>query len=144
MSTYTIGDIQGCDGQLNALLERINASTPDADLRFVGDLVNRGPQSLATLRHIRALGSRAQAVLGNHDLHLLAVSQGIRPQHTTDTLDDILNAPDREELIDWVRHRPLAMFEQGHLLFHAGIFPGWNAEKTMALAHEVESMLRGP
>jgi len=144
MSTYTIGDIQGCDGQLNALLERINASTPDADLRFVGDLVNRGPQSLATLRHIRSLGSRAQAVLGNHDLHLLAVSQGIRPLHATDTLQDILIAPDRDELIGWLRHRPLALFEQGHLLFHAGVLPEWDAEKVMALAHEVEAMLRGP
>jgi len=144
MPTYAIGDLQGCGQQLQNLLTLIDNASPHADFLFVGDLVNRGPQSLGTLRHLRSLGSRAKAVLGNHDLHLLAVSQGIRPQHATDTLDDILNAPDRDELIDWVRHRPLALFEQGHLLFHAGIFPEWNAEKTMALAHEVETMLRGP
>lgn len=144
MPTYAIGDLQGCGQQLQNLLALIDQTSPDAQLLFVGDLVNRGPQSLETLRQLRALGLRANAVLGNHDLHLLAVSQGIRPQHATDTLDDILNAPDREELIDWVRHRPLALFEQNHLLFHAGVFPQWDAVKTMALAHEVETMLRGP
>lgn len=145
MSTYAIGDLQGCGQQLHKLLDLIEKTSPGATpLLFVGDLVNRGPQSLATLRRLRSLGTRAKAVLGNHDLHLLAVSQGIRPQHATDTLDDILNAPDRDELLDWVRHRPLALFEQGHLLFHAGVLPEWDVEKTMALAHEVETMLRGP
>ena len=144
MPTYAIGDLQGCGQQLQALLNLIDQTEPSAQLLFVGDLVNRGPQSLDTLRQLRALGSRAKAVLGNHDLHLLAVSQGIRKQHRTDTLDDILNAPDREELLDWVRHRPLALFEQGHLLFHAGVLPQWSAEQTMALAHEVETALRGP
>lgn len=144
MPTYAIGDLQGCGQQLQALLGLIEKTSPDATLLFVGDLVNRGPQSLETLRQLRGLGSRAKAVLGNHDLHLLAVSQGIRPQHATDTLDDILNAPDRDELIDWVRHRPLALLEQGHLLFHAGVFPEWDAEKTISLANEVETMLRGP
>jgi len=123
MPTYAIGDLQGCGRQLENLLDVINQTSPDADLIFVGDLVNRGPLSLTTLRLIRALGTRAQAVLGNHDLHLLAVSQGIRPAHAFDTFDDILNAPDREELLDWLRHRPLALFEQGHLLFHAGVLP---------------------
>lgn len=144
MPTYAIGDLQGCGRQLENLLEVINQTSPDANLIFVGDLVNRGPLSLATLRLIRSLGARAQAVLGNHDLHLLAVSQGIRPAHASDTLDDILNAPDREELLDWLRHRPLALFEQGHLLFHAGVLPQWDAAQTMALAHEVESALQGP
>jgi len=144
MPTYAIGDLQGCGQQLQNLLALIDQTSPDAHLLFVGDLVNRGPQSLETLRQLRALDSRAKAVLGNHDLHLLAVSQGIRPQHATDTLDDILNVPDREELIDWVRHRPLALFEQNHLLFHAGVFPDWDAKKTMALAREVETMLQGP
>src|SRR5450830_2189872 len=144
MSIYAIGDLQGCGQQLQNLLELIGKIASNTKLRFVGDLVNRGPQSLASLRQIRSLGKRAEAVLGNHDLHLLAVSQGIRPLHATDTLQDILEAPDRDELIDWLRHRPLALFEQGHLLFHAGVFPQWDAAKTMALAHEVETMLRGP
>lgn len=144
MPTYVIGDLQGCGQQLQNLLGLIEKTSRDAALLFVGDLVNRGPQSLESLRQLRALGPRAQAVLGNHDLHLLAVSQGIRPQHATDTLDDILNAPDRDELIDWVRHRPLALFEQEHLLFHAGVFPEWDAAKTMSLAREVEAMLQGP
>jgi bis(5'-nucleosyl)-tetraphosphatase (symmetrical) len=142
--TYAIGDLQGCGRQLQNLLDLIGKTAPDAKLLFVGDLVNRGPHSLATLRHLRALGDRARAVLGNHDLHLLAVSQGIRPLHATDTLHDILIAPDRDELLDWVRHRPLALFENGHLLFHAGVLPEWDAEKVMSLAHEVETMLRGP
>ena len=142
--TYAIGDLQGCSHQLQNLLDLIDKASPDAHLLFVGDLVNRGPQSLQTLRHLKQLGPRAKAVLGNHDLHLLAVSQGIRLQHRTDTLDGILNAPDRDELLDWVRHRPLALFENGHLLFHAGVLPEWDAEKVMSLAHEVETMLRGP
>ena len=141
---YAIGDLQGCDQQLQNLIELIEATTPDARFLFVGDLINRGPASLTTLRRIRNLGDRAQTVLGNHDLHLLAVSQGIRPLHTTDTLHDILIAPDRDELIDWLRHQPLALFEHGHLLFHAGVLPDWDAQKTVALAREVETMLRGP
>jgi bis(5'-nucleosyl)-tetraphosphatase (symmetrical) len=143
-ATFAIGDLQGCCQSLQRLLNLIVLPLPNTKLLFVGDLVNRGPQSLATLRHIRSLGNRAQAVLGNHDLHLLAVSQGIRPLHATDTLQDILIAPDRDELLDWVRHRPLALFENGHLLFHAGVLPEWDAEKVMSLAHEVETMLRGP
>jgi len=144
MSTYAIGDLQGCCQSLQQLLDLIDETSPEAQLLFVGDLVNRGPLSLQTLHLIRALGDRAKTVLGNHDLHLLAVAQGIRPQHRTDTLDGILNAPERDELIDWLRHRPLALFEQGHLLFHAGVLPQWDAAQTMALAHEVETALRGP
>jgi len=144
MSTYAIGDLQGCGQQLHHLLTLIDQNTPDAKLVFVGDLVNRGPQSLATLRQLRALGNRAKVILGNHDLHLLAVSQGIRAQHGTDTLDDVLNAPDRDELIDWLRHRPLALLEENHLFFHAGVLPQWDAQKTIALAREVGAMLSGP
>lgn len=141
---YAIGDLQGCYRQLQALLDLIETTSPGARLLFVGDLVNRGPQSLATLRHLRDLGDRAQAVLGNHDLHLLAVSQGIRPLHPGDTLQDILDAPDRDALLDWLRHRPLALFQQNHLLFHAGVLPQWDVQKVLALAGEVETMLRGP
>lgn len=144
MTTYAIGDIQGCQQRLNVLLERIHAATPNPRLIFVGDLVNRGPQSLATLREIRALGDSASVVLGNHDLHLLAVSQGIRPPHRTDTLDDILAAPDRDELLDWLRRQPLAILENNHLFVHAGVLPQWTARQTVALAGEVEAALRGP
>jgi bis(5'-nucleosyl)-tetraphosphatase (symmetrical) len=144
MTTYAIGDLQGCHQRLMALLERIQAASSDAQLIFVGDLINRGPQSLATLRQVRALGERAKVVLGNHDLHLLAVAHGIRRPHRSDTLDDILNAPDRDELLDWLRQQPLAYFDDGHLMVHAGVLPQWTAEQTLSYAQEVESILRGP
>src|SRR5450830_35318 len=144
MPTYAIGDIQGCGQQLTALIEKIHAVAPDARLLFMGDLVNRGPQSLQTLRMIRAMGDRADSVLGNHDLHLLAISQGIHKPGKSDTLTEILNAPDREELLDWLRHRPMALFEQNYLMMHAGVVPQWTAQQTMQLAHEVEAALRGP
>jgi bis(5'-nucleosyl)-tetraphosphatase (symmetrical) len=144
MTIYAIGDLQGCHAQLRALLDRIHAVSSDPQFTFVGDLVNRGPKSLDTLREIRALGARASVVLGNHDLHLLAVAQGIRAPGKSDTLDDILHAPDREELLDWLRHQPLALAQNGHLLVHAGVLPQWTAQQTLELAREVETVLRGP
>ncbi|WP_151635845.1 symmetrical bis(5'-nucleosyl)-tetraphosphatase [Noviherbaspirillum aerium] len=144
MPTYAIGDLQGCRGKLAELLDKIRLSCPDPRLIFVGDLVNRGPQSLETLREVRALGDTTNVVLGNHDLHLLAVAHGIRRAHPSDTLNDILEAPDRDELLDWLRHRPLAIFENNHLLVHAGVLPQWTAQQTMELAAEVETVLRGP
>lgn len=141
---YAIGDLQGCYQSLVSLLARIDAATPHAKLIFVGDLVNRGPDSLATLRLIRSLGDRAQTVLGNHDLHLLAAAHGIRKLHRHDTLAQVLEAPDREELLDWLRQRPLALFEDGHLLVHAGVLPQWSATKALGLAREVEAVLQGP
>jgi bis(5'-nucleosyl)-tetraphosphatase (symmetrical) len=140
--TYVIGDLQGCHQQLQDLIHHIDAAAADSHLIFAGDLINRGPQSLQTLRAVMALGDRAQAVLGNHDLHLLAVSQGIRPLHGSDTLHEILDAPDRDELIDWLRHLPLAIVEQGHLVVHAGVLPQWDAKQALALAGEVQDMLR--
>nr|WP_040502210.1 symmetrical bis(5'-nucleosyl)-tetraphosphatase [Herbaspirillum sp. YR522] len=140
--TYVIGDLQGCHQQLQDLIHQIDAEPGEHRLIFAGDLINRGPQSLQTLRAVMALGERAQAVLGNHDLHLLAVSQGIRPLHGSDTLHDILDAPDRNELIDWLRRRPLAILEQGHLVVHAGVLPQWDTAQAMALAAEVQDMLR--
>jgi len=142
--TYFIGDIQGCAGQLQSLLDKIEQTEPDAQYLFAGDLVNRGPLSLTSLRLIRdsQIAGRAESVLGNHDLHLLAVANGIRKAHRSDTLDDILQAPDREELLDWLRHRPLAILQHQHLLVHAGIFPQWSANQTIKLAHEVETQLR--
>lgn len=144
MTTYVIGDLQGCRPKLTELLDRIRDNCRQPRFIFVGDIVNRGPNSLATLREVRALGAAANMVLGNHDLHLLAVAQGIRQPHPSDTLDDVLQAPDRDELLDWLRRQPLALFENGHLLVHAGVVPQWTAEQAMALAHEVETALRGP
>jgi bis(5'-nucleosyl)-tetraphosphatase (symmetrical) len=142
MTTYAIGDIQGCAAQLDALLQLIDAESPDANLIFLGDLVNRGPDSLGTLRKIRALGNRARVVLGNHDLHLLAIAHGIRKPNHADTVTDILSAPDREPLLDWLRHQSLALREDDYLLVHAGVLPQWSAEQVLTLAHEVEARLR--
>jgi bis(5'-nucleosyl)-tetraphosphatase (symmetrical) len=138
---YAIGDVQGCLASLLQLLRQIPA---EARLVFVGDLVNRGPESLATLRAVRRLGERATCILGNHDLHLLAVAAGIRAPGRNDTLDEILAAPDRDELLTWLRHRPLAHREGGALFVHAGLMPSWSAERALALAAEVEAGLRGP
>jgi bis(5'-nucleosyl)-tetraphosphatase (symmetrical) len=143
-TTYAIGDLQGCHDQLVTLLEKIEAITPDAQFIFVGDIVNRGPKSLATLRKVRELGERARIVLGNHDLNLLAIAAGLRQPHRSDTLDDILSAADKDELIDWLRHQPLALYESAHLCVHAGVLPQWNVEQTLALSREVEAALQGP
>lgn len=144
MSLYLVGDIQGCGTQLEALIATVTAQDADARWFFLGDLVNRGPRSLDTLRLIRSMGTHAECLLGNHDLHLLAVANGTRKRSGSDTIDDILQAPDRTELLDWLRHRPLAALRDGTLLVHAGVLPQWDTEKTLALAHEVETVLRGP
>jgi bis(5'-nucleosyl)-tetraphosphatase (symmetrical) len=141
MSVVAVGDVQGCAASLDALLALV---PPHERLVFVGDLVNRGPDSLGTLRRVRAMGDRATAVLGNHDLHLLAVAHGIRPVHDDDTMQDILAAPDAAEILDWVRHRPLAHVEDGALFVHAGVLPPWNLEQTLAHAAEVQDRLRAP
>jgi bis(5'-nucleosyl)-tetraphosphatase (symmetrical) len=139
---WTIGDLQGCLDPLQALLARIPANDR---LVFVGDIVNRGPQSLATLRFVRGLvqSGRAVALLGNHDLHLLAAAHGIRPLHGDDTLQEILDAPDRHTLLDWLRRQPLAHHEAGALFVHAGVLPPWTVQQTLALAREVEAQLQG-
>lgn len=141
--TIAVGDLQGCNGRLGALLKKADPWA-DRTLWFAGDLVNRGPHSLRALQRVRALGERAVAILGNHDLHLLATATGARKSHRLDTLDDILAAADRRDLLDWVRSRPLAHLEKGHLMVHAGVFPQWSAEQTLALAEEVQTVLRGP
>ena len=144
-SIWMIGDVQGCCAPLEQLLSHPDlAAEPDARFWFAGDLVNRGPQSLASLRRIIGLGDRAVSVLGNHDLHLLAAAAGVRKPSKSDTIDDILQAPDADALIDWLRHRPLAHFEHGHLLVHAGVLAKWDVAKTLALAAEVQDVLRGP
>jgi bis(5'-nucleosyl)-tetraphosphatase (symmetrical) len=143
MATYAIGDIQGCYISLKQLLERI-AFTPGSDrLWLVGDLVNRGPESLTTLRFIKNLGTAVRLVLGNHDLFLLAAAEGITPLRPKDTIQDILSAPDRADLIDWLRQQPLLHREGPFLMVHAGLLPQWTVEEATALAHEVETQLRG-
>ncbi|KQV90978.1 bis(5'-nucleosyl)-tetraphosphatase (symmetrical) [Massilia sp. Root351] len=148
MKTYVIGDLQGCHDQTVALVDRILAQEEQApSILFTGDLINRGPDSLATLRYVHALAQasdgRIDTVLGNHDLHLLAVANGIRPASGSDTLEHILEAPDGAELLDWLRARPMAMLRDGHLLVHGGVLPQWDAAQVMALAGEVETALRG-
>jgi bis(5'-nucleosyl)-tetraphosphatase (symmetrical) len=144
MATYAIGDIQGCYVTLRHLLTRITF-TPDSDrLWLVGDLVNRGPESLATLRFIKSLGTSARLVLGNHDLFLLAAAEGITPLRPKDTIQDILSAPDRADLINWLRQQPLLHREEPFLMVHAGLLPQWTVEEATTLAHEVETQLRGP
>ncbi len=142
-SLFVIGDLQGCSGQLNLLLDRIDAEASQARLVFVGDLVNRGPDSLGCLRKVRAMGNRARVVLGNHDLHLLAVASGIRPPGRSDTLSELLAANDCDELLDWLRQQPLALMADDHLIVHAGVLPQWTAGQTLALAEEVSAVLRG-
>jgi bis(5'-nucleosyl)-tetraphosphatase (symmetrical) len=141
--TLAIGDLQGCDAPLVELLARAAPRVGEA-IWFAGDLVNRGPDSLGALRRVAAMGERAVAVLGNHDLHLLAAASGARPPHRSDTLAAVLDAPDRKALVDWLRARPLAHLGSGHLLVHAGLFPQWSAEQAVALAAEVERVLRSP
>ncbi|WP_101102203.1 symmetrical bis(5'-nucleosyl)-tetraphosphatase [Macromonas bipunctata] len=142
MATYLIGDVQGCDQPLQRLLDAIDFSASRDTLYLLGDLVNRGPDSLAVLRRLVALGTSAHCLLGNHDLHLLAVAAGARPLHRSDTLDAILHAPDRDALLHWLHQRPLALQTQGWLLVHAGVLPQWSAAQTVALADEVSVMLR--
>jgi bis(5'-nucleosyl)-tetraphosphatase (symmetrical) len=143
MSTYAIGDVQGCYDQLRRLLDRIGFDEANDRLWFVGDLVNRGPQSLETMRFVKGLGDRAVTVLGNHDLHLLVVASGARKPHRGDTLDDILEAPDRDDLLDWLRGCRMMHAENGYAMVHAGLLPQWSIARASALAREVEAALRG-
>ena len=144
MSLYLIGDLQGCNAPFQRLLQAIDFSPSRDTLYLLGDLVNRGPDSLAVLRHLSALGNAAQCLLGNHDLHLLAVWQGVRKAGRSDTLEQVLKAPDCETLMDWLRHRAMAIEAHGWLMVHAGVLPQWRTAQTMALAGEVERQLRGP
>ena len=144
MSLYCIGDVQGCDAALGRLLDALGFS-PSRDTIFVlGDLVNRGPDSRGVLHRLIGYGASARCLLGNHDLHLLAVAHGARKRRRSETIADILDAPDREPLLDWLRQQDMAFFEQGVLMVHAGVLPGWTTAQTLALAGEVEAVLRGP
>lgn len=145
MAVYAIGDVQGCFDELQALLAQTGYSQQRDTLWFCGDLVNRGEKSLETLRFVRGLGDRAISVLGNHDLHLIAAANGLRQGKDRDTFDAILAAPDRDELIDWLRHRPLLHHDaaSGYTLLHAGLPPQWDLALAQACAHEAETVLRG-
>jgi bis(5'-nucleosyl)-tetraphosphatase (symmetrical) len=143
MSVYAIGDIQGCHAEFCQLLDMI-AFAPGADrLWLVGDLVNRGPDSLAVLREVKALGEAAVPVLGNHDFHLLTVAAGHERQHKRDTIAPILAAPDRDELLAWVRSWPLVVCEGDRLLVHAGLLPQWTPETALTRSREVQAVLAG-
>ena len=148
MALYLIGDIQGCDDALQQLLDKISFSPSRDCLYLLGDLVNRGPDSLAVLRRMVAWGTSARCLLGNHDLHLLAVAHGVRAVHRNDTLSAVLAAPERGMLLDWLRHQPMAILEKMHghevLMVHAGVLPSWSAHDTIARAAEVQAVLRDP
>ena len=138
---YAVGDVQGCAPSLKSLIKKVPAKS---NLIFLGDLVNRGPDSLGALRILKKLqeSGRAECILGNHDLHLLAIDAGLRKPKGLDTVDGILKAPDRAELIDWIRNRPMALSNGKVLAVHAGVLPQWSLEQTLEYAHEVEKVLR--
>lgn len=144
MPTYVIGDVQGCFVELQALLNKIEFNENKDTLWFAGDLVNRGPQSLEVLRFVKGLGDKQVSVLGNHDLTLLAIAYGARETHAGNTLDDVLSAPDRDELIDWLRHLPLIHHDSSlnYTMSHAGIAPAWTLEQALSLSKEVELALQ--
>ena len=144
MAMYLIGDVQGCDAALQRLLDTLAFSPSRDTLYLLGDLVNRGPDSAAVLRRLMGYGAAARCLLGNHDLHLLGLWQGARQPGRKDTVQDILQAKDSEMLLDWLRHRAMAMHRHGWLMVHAGVLPAWSVAQTLALAGEVERALRGP
>jgi len=144
MAVYWCGDVQGCDAPLGRLLEKVDFSVSRDTLVVLGDLVNRGPKSEQVLRRLMDMGGSVQCLLGNHDLHLLAVAAGAGRLKPMDTLDGILQAADRPALLDWLRHQRMAIWGHGVLSVHAGVLPLWTLAQTLALAAEVESVLRGP
>jgi bis(5'-nucleosyl)-tetraphosphatase (symmetrical) len=144
MATYAIGDVQGCYDQLMRLLERAEYDERRDVLWFVGDLVNRGPQSAQVLRFAKSLGERQATVLGNHDLALLVVAEGVKKPHRGDTFDELLSAPDRDELIAWLRRQKMMHAAGGYAMVHAGLLPEWSVPRALDLAREVETALQGP
>ncbi|MCA0243576.1 MAG: symmetrical bis(5'-nucleosyl)-tetraphosphatase [Proteobacteria bacterium] len=141
---YLVGDLQGCCDAFDRLLAEIGFSPSRDHVLVLGDLVNRGPDSLGVLRRLRGLGGAATCLLGNHDLHLLAVAHGVRRPSRHDTLGQILDASDRDAWLDWLRARPLACLDSGWLCVHAGVVPAWTTADTLALAAEVQALLAGP
>ena len=148
MALYCIGDVQGCDAALGQLLEHIGFSPSRDTVYLLGDLVNRGPDSVAVLRRCKEAEGALHCLLGNHDLHLLATAHGVRSPSRRDTLDSVLQAPDRAALLEWLRQQPLVRTHQHAgetlLMLHAGVLPGWSLADTIVLADEVHTVLRGP
>ena len=142
MGIYCIGDIQGCHQAFEDLLQALDFSPSRDTLYVLGDLVNRGPDSVGVLRRMMQLEGSVHCLLGNHDIHLLAVAQGIRPMGRRDTLLEILHAPDAAILLDWLRCQPLAMQAHGCLMVHAGVQPGWDAAQTLSCANEISEQLQ--
>jgi bis(5'-nucleosyl)-tetraphosphatase (symmetrical) len=140
VATYAIGDVQGCFDELRALLRKVELKKSDR-LWFVGDLVNRGPKSLKVLRFVRDLGKRAVTVLGNHDLHLIAQYEGIEKIRRADTFQDVLDAPDADELVAWLRVQPMVHAEGGYAMVHAGLLPQWSIARAESLGKEVSAAL---
>ena len=145
MAIYAIGDVQGCYAELCRLLEKVNFDSSRDKLWFCGDLVNRGPDSLQTLRFVKSLGDSALTVLGNHDLHLLALHHGVKKLRDSDCMNEILESSDRDELMDWLQGQPLLHYDETHkaVVVHAGIHPAWGLSKARKLAVEVETQIRG-
>ncbi len=146
MSTYVVGDIQGCDDELSELLALIRFDPATDLVYFVGDLVNRGPKSVEVLRRVKSLSDQgtANSVLGNHDFFLIMALEGFSELHDGDTLDQVLREPDSRELVDWLRHRPLLIELDETVIVHAGLLPAWTIADARVLAHEIEQELRGP
>ena len=146
MALYLIGDLQGCNAALQRLLDKIDFSPSRDTLYFLGDLVNRGEDSAGVLRRLMGYGESAQCLLGNHDLNLLAVAAGARKIRRKDTLESVLNAPDRDAMLDWLRHQKMAILlprpNQPLLMVHAGVLPSWTVYQAFALAQEVEAVLK--
>ena len=145
MAVFAVGDIQGCHEDLRRLLDRLRFDPDEDSLWLTGDLVNRGPESLEVLRFVKSLPKPAISVLGNHDLHLLAVAAGTEQPRKSDTFEEVLEAGDRDELLDWLRRRPLLHHDRelGYTLLHAGLPPQWDLDQAFACAHELERVLRG-
>jgi bis(5'-nucleosyl)-tetraphosphatase (symmetrical) len=143
MAVYAVGDVQGCYTELCTVLEQVQFEPSRDQLWLVGDVVNRGPDSLRVLRFIRSLGTAARMVLGNHDLHLLAAAEGLERLRAVDTLQQVLEAPDGAELIDWLRRQPLLHHDPmlGYCMVHAGIPPHWDLAEAVVLAREAEAWI---
>ena len=144
MSSYMIGDVQGCDAPLAKLLEMIDFSPSRDTLYVLGDLINRGPENLATLNRLIGYGTSAVCLLGNHDIHFLGIECGLRSLKTGDTLNDVLSAWNKDEIVSWLRSRPLAVYAHDCLMVHAGVYPSWDLNTTLTLAKEIECELGGP
>ncbi|MDO4769647.1 MAG: symmetrical bis(5'-nucleosyl)-tetraphosphatase [Brachymonas sp.] len=144
MGMYCIGDIHGCHAEFQALLQALDFSPSRDTLYVLGDLVNRGPDSAGVVRNLMALEGSAYCLLGNHDVHLLAVAAGARKPNPKDTLKPLLAAPDAPQMLDWLRRQPLALYANQCLMVHAGVQPQWDVAQTLACAHEISQLLRAP